>query len=106
MRLAIGALSCSPSDVCVRSFLCPFFTVIKLPRKSSEWSDFVSGPESKLSALEAKNLTPFNISYHNGHQLKEFKWELCNNLEVWEWARGEREIQLGGEIHTPMVNSY
>ena len=30
MRLVSGGTLQPPSDVCVRSFLCPFFTVIKL----------------------------------------------------------------------------
>ena len=28
---------------------------------------------------------------------------LCDNLEGWNWVGGEREIQEGGDICTPMV---
>ena len=30
---------------------------------------------------------------------------LCNNLEEWERAGGEREIQEGGDICVPMADS-
>ena len=54
-----------PSDDYVRSFLCSFFTVIKLLHKSSKESSLISGSKAKFSSLEATNLTPFTISYHH-----------------------------------------
>ena len=36
---------------------------------------------------------------------QELKLGFCNNLEGWEWAKGGREIQEGGDICTLMVNS-
>ena len=53
-----------PSDVCVRSFLCPFFTLIKLCyTKTLEWSTLVPGPKAKSSYSEITNPTPFTVSY-------------------------------------------
>jgi len=31
---------------------------------------------------------------------------LGNNLKGWEWVGGVREVQKGGDIYTPMANSY
>ena len=54
-----------PSDVCVRSFFCPFFTLIKLCyTKALEWSSLVPGPKAK--SLEIINPTSFTISYQWG----------------------------------------
>ena len=39
------------------------------------------------------------------YDLGELKLGLCNNLEGWEWAGDGREIQEGGDIRTPMINS-
>ena len=52
----------SPSDVCVRSFLCPFFPVIKLPPHEvlNVWND-VPGPKAKSSSSEISNLSSFTI---------------------------------------------
>ena len=36
---------------------------------------------------------------------RKLKQRICINLEGWEWARGGREIQEGGNIYIPMVNS-
>ena len=53
-----------PADVYVRSFLCPFFTLIKLCyTKALESSSLVPGPKAKSSS-EIMNLTPFTVSYH------------------------------------------
>ena len=54
-----------PSDVCVRSFLCPFYTLIKhCYTKALERSSLVPGPKAKSSSSEITNLTLFTISYH------------------------------------------
>ena len=54
----------APSDVYVRSFLCPFFTLIKVCyTKAFEWSNLVPGPEAKSSSSEITNLTSFTVSY-------------------------------------------
>jgi len=51
-----GALFLPSSEVCVRSFLYIFYTLIKLYyTKSSERSRLVSGPRLNSSPLEAKN---------------------------------------------------
>ena len=57
-----------PSDVCVRSFLCPFFTLIKLCfTKALEWSSLVPGPRAKSSS-EITNPTSFTTGYqHQAH---------------------------------------
>ena len=52
-----------PSDVYVRSFV--FFTVIKLPHKSSEWSSLVPDPEAESS--EIQNPISFTMSYQYCH---------------------------------------
>ena len=63
-----GALFLPPSDVCVRSFLYPFYTLIKLLHKSSEQSSLISGPGLN-SSLKAKNpgifLVQQNLSVFN-----------------------------------------
>ena len=52
------------SEVYVRSFLCPFFTLIKLCyTKALEWSSLVPGPEAKSSFLEIMNPTSFMVNY-------------------------------------------
>ena len=57
-----------PSDVYLRSFLCLFFTLIKLCyAKALERSSLVPGPEAKFSSLEIMNLTPFTISYQDSY---------------------------------------
>ena len=49
-----------PSDVYVRHFLCPFFTLIKLYyTKALGWSCLVPGPKAKSSSSEITNLTSF-----------------------------------------------
>ena len=49
-----------PSDVYVRSFLCPFFSLIKICyTKAFEWSSLVPGPKAK-SSLEIRS----NIFHH------------------------------------------
>ena len=54
-----------PSDVCVRSFLCPLSTLIQLCyTKALEWSSLVPGPEAKSSFSLISNLTLFTVSYH------------------------------------------
>ena len=64
LQTSEGGALCPPSDVCVRRFLCPSFTLIKLPpHKSPEWSRLVSGPEAKCSSLEIKNTTSFTVGY-------------------------------------------
>ena len=53
-----------PSDVCVRSFLCPLSTLIQLCyTKALEWPSLVPGPKAKSSS-GITNPTPFTISYH------------------------------------------
>ena len=54
-----------PSDVCVRSFLCPLSTLIQLCyTKALEWSSLVPGPKAKPSSSEIMNPTLFTVSYH------------------------------------------
>ena len=51
---------CPPSDVYVRSFLCPFFALIKLCyTRVLEWSSLAPGP--KVNSSEIMNLTPFIV---------------------------------------------
>ena len=50
LKTSKGALFLSPSEVYVRSFLYPIYTLIKLYYKnSSEWSSLVSGSRLKSS---------------------------------------------------------
>ena len=54
-----------PSDVCVRSFPCPFHSLIKLCyTKALQQSSLVPGPEATPSS-EISNLTSFTTSYQN-----------------------------------------
>ena len=63
--VSVGTLH-PPSDVYARSFLCLFFTLIKLCyTKALEWSSLAPNPEAKSSS-EITNLTSFTISYHLG----------------------------------------
>ena len=56
-----------PSDVCVRHFLCPFLSLIKLCyTKAPERSRPVPGPEAK-SISEITNPTLFIVSYQYLH---------------------------------------
>ena len=54
-----------PFDVYVRSFLYPFYTLIKLLHKSSEWSSLISGPGLNSSPPEAKNPNIFSWFSNN-----------------------------------------
>ena len=58
---------CSPSDVCVRSFLSSFILIKLCYTKALEWSSLVPGSETK-SSLEIMNPTPFTVSYQNCNQ--------------------------------------
>ena len=55
LKTSRGVFFLSPSDVYVRSFLYPFYTLIKLLHKSSEQSSLISGPRLNSSPPEAKN---------------------------------------------------
>ena len=56
LKTSKGALFLSPFDVCVRSFIYLFYTLIKLYyTKSSEQSSLVTGPRLNSSPPEAKN---------------------------------------------------
>ena len=69
IRLVSGSTLRPPSDVCVRSFLCPFFTLIKLCyTKALEWSRLVPNPEAKSSS-GITDPTSFTISYQCDHVL-------------------------------------
>ena len=72
--------SLPPSDVCVRNFLCPFFTVMKLLKHKalSDWS-WVSCPKAKFSPSEIMNLTPFTVSDH----LEGFIGELQDKVRTF-----------------------
>ena len=76
-----GALF-APSDVYVRSFLCPFFTLIKLGyTKALDWSSLVPGPAKSSSSeiavhhklthththIKPHLWTFFNKEQHNTH---------------------------------------
>ena len=37
--------------------------------------------------------------------LRELKQGLCDNLEGWDEEGDEREVQEGGNLHTPMADS-
>ena len=37
--------------------------------------------------------------------LKELIQGFCNNTEGWDGEGGQREVQEGGDIHTPMDDS-
>ena len=64
IRLASGGTLCPPSDVCVRSFLCPFLHFHKtLLHKALEWSSLVPNPKAKSSSSEITNLIPFTVNY-------------------------------------------
>ena len=59
------------------------------------------------SVMEAYTLTHVNRQPTDfAVQLRELRLGLCNNLEGWESAGSGREIQEGGDIGTPMVNSW
>ena len=63
IRLASGGILCPPSDVCVRSFLCPFLYFNKtLLHKALEWSRLVPNLKAKSSS-EITNLILFTVSY-------------------------------------------
>ena len=63
LRLGGGGALHPPSDVYVRSFLCLFFTLIKLCyTKSLEWSSLIPGPKAKSSS-EITYPASFTISY-------------------------------------------
>ena len=52
-----------PSDVYIRSFLYPLFTLIKLCyTKALEWSSLVPGPKAKSSS-KIMDPTSFTVSY-------------------------------------------
>ena len=64
IRLASGGILCPPSDVCVRSFLCPFLYFNKtLLHKALEWSRLVPNLKAKSSSSEITNLILFTVSY-------------------------------------------
>ena len=65
IRLVCGGTVCSPSEVYVRSFLCPFKYLKKKNDSTTQklLSDQVWSPKAK-SSLENMNQTPFNVSYH------------------------------------------
>ena len=55
-----------PSDVYLRSILCPFFTLIKLCyAKALERSSLVPGPKAKSYSSEITDPTPFTMSYQD-----------------------------------------
>ena len=57
--------SLSPSDVYVRRFPNPFFTVIKfLPQEALRAWSLISGPKAKFSSSAITNPTSFAINYH------------------------------------------
>ena len=64
IRLVSGGTLHPPSDVYVRSFLCPFFHFNKtLLHKSS--GVIKSSPKAKSPSLEIMNPTSFTVSYQN-----------------------------------------
>ena len=74
LRLARWGHSLPPPDVYARSFLCPFFTSIKLCyTKALEWSTLVPGPEAK-SSLEITHLMLFTVSYEQHCALPRASW--------------------------------
>ena len=46
-----------------------------------------------------------NLLYDSGNYNSNYRLELYNNLERWEELGGGREVQQGGGICIPMVNS-
>ena len=75
----------------LESFLCPFFTLIKLRyTKALEWSNLDPGPEAESSSLEIMNRTSFTISYHLfifafasfalGDRTKKYCYNLCQRV--------------------------
>ena len=76
-----------PSDVCVRSFLCPLSTLIQLCyTKALEWSSLVPGPKAKPSS-EIMNLTLFTVSYHIPSQTPHI------SLIVWAQTISNNQCQ-------------
>ena len=58
------------------------------------------------SSMDAHTLTHVNIwPMATCWVTQGIQTGLCNNLEGWEWVRGRRETQEGGDICTHMVNS-
>ena len=86
-----------PSAVYVRSFLCPFFTLIKPPHKSPEWSSLVSGPKAKSSS-EIMNLKSFTVMYQreilNLNACPKRLDRQCN--PIWKDSPNEYE-EAGGD---------
>ena len=67
IRLVVsGGTLHPPSDVYVRTFLCPFYTLIKLLHKSSWVIKLVPGPEAKSSSeITNPNIVHRNLSVSN-----------------------------------------
>ena len=85
-RILAWGHSHPPSDVYVRCFLCPFYTLIKLCyTKALEWSSLVPGPKAKSSSSEITNLTLFTINYLLGGSSGIFRtsFQLFNLFINW-----------------------
>ena len=67
------------------------------------------GGESEMYG-ESKMETYITICKIDSHRefaiwLRKLKQGLCINLEGWDGAGGEKEVQKGGDICIPMANS-
>ena len=62
---------------------------------------------NQLPTYEIQENVQTNVEYHGNAQSKinNVKLGLCNNLEGWEWAGSGKQIQEGGDIYAPVVNS-
>ena len=75
LLVSSGDTLCPPSDVYIRSFLCPFFSLIKLCyTKALKWSSLVPGPEVKSSSSGITSPTPFT-------HCKLSSWGLVQDLQ-------------------------